>query len=312
MSIAEEIRESVSMWDVLDAIEIDYQEDGSGQAWIPAWTREERTPSVHINDRFWFDFGTGEGGDVFDFLMETQNVDFKGALRVLTRLDTGGLSITSVKPRPPKKKELIDFTDRIDMLPSVLEASEWLEAKIHEKWELSLFNLSQWDVRIGPGDSLVVPHRNYRTDEANLVRVRNLTPGAAKPKLSYKGSTATCLYSRSVSPSPFVLCEGESDAWTMDMMLRGVIPVRALPTGAGTVKPEWFVDPETPMLVFADDDKAGDHMSQLLLGSFPNVTRAGLPPFVADVNEAWKAGWTARVSVDGQRSWHWRWERLDD
>ncbi len=46
---------------------------------------EERTPSFSVNpvDKLFYCFGCGKGGDVFDFVQETENLDFVGAVEWL-------------------------------------------------------------------------------------------------------------------------------------------------------------------------------------------------------------------------------------
>ena len=56
--------------------------------------RTERTPSFHIwpDEQRWRDFGSNEGGDIFNFVMKAENLDFKDALALLA--ERAGIALT--------------------------------------------------------------------------------------------------------------------------------------------------------------------------------------------------------------------------
>jgi hypothetical protein len=61
-----------------------------GQEWkCLSPLRKERTPSFFINDlkRFWHDFGTGESGDVFTFVMTMTGATFPEAVKRCAEMD---------------------------------------------------------------------------------------------------------------------------------------------------------------------------------------------------------------------------------
>jgi hypothetical protein len=47
--------------------------------------RDDKTPSMKVDyaANTWYDFGTGEGGDIIDLVRKIHNADFKGAVQVL-------------------------------------------------------------------------------------------------------------------------------------------------------------------------------------------------------------------------------------
>jgi len=63
--------------------------------------RSEKTPSfaVYPDSNTWFDFGTGEGGDVINFLMRYYDIDFKEALNELQSSNTQRPTDTCEKER---------------------------------------------------------------------------------------------------------------------------------------------------------------------------------------------------------------------
>src|SRR5436190_2146914 len=68
---------------------------------------DERTPSFSVEPvaKLFHCFGCGESGDVFDFVMKTENVDFAGALEVLA--DRSGIKLerAAEDPREAERRE---------------------------------------------------------------------------------------------------------------------------------------------------------------------------------------------------------------
>jgi DNA primase len=62
---------------------------------------EERTPSFSVNpvDKLFYCFGCGKGGDIFDFVQETENVDFVGAIEWLAERFRVPLEYEEASPR---------------------------------------------------------------------------------------------------------------------------------------------------------------------------------------------------------------------
>ncbi len=68
----------------------------------------EKTPSFHVmQDRgFFYCFGCQAKGDVFDFVMRTQGVEFGEALQVLGQ--RAGIEVTPSAPKDPHKRDLFE------------------------------------------------------------------------------------------------------------------------------------------------------------------------------------------------------------
>ena len=62
---------------------------------------EERTPSFSVNpvDKLFYCFGCGKGGDIFQFVMETENVDFVGAIEWLAERFRVPIEYEEASPR---------------------------------------------------------------------------------------------------------------------------------------------------------------------------------------------------------------------
>jgi DNA primase len=68
---------------------------------------DERTPSFGINpaEKVYHCFGCGAGGDAFAFVMETEGVDFKGALELLADRYKVALELEDEDPRAAEKRQ---------------------------------------------------------------------------------------------------------------------------------------------------------------------------------------------------------------
>lgn len=75
----------------------------------------ERTPSFVVSPEkgIWKDFSSGKGGSMFDFVMEVEGLDFKGALELLAR--KAGIDLEQYRSSPrqggPDKKRLHELLD---------------------------------------------------------------------------------------------------------------------------------------------------------------------------------------------------------
>ena len=69
--------------------------------------KNEKTPSFTVNDEkeFYHCFSTGEHGNIFDFIMKTQNLKFGEAVRFLSNL-AGYETIYFFKTRWRKRKTM--------------------------------------------------------------------------------------------------------------------------------------------------------------------------------------------------------------
>lgn len=78
---------------------------------------DERSPSfsVHSTDKLYHCFGCGVGGDLFDFVMETENVDFPAAVELLA--DRYGVEVTREREDPQaeqRRKERARLTELME------------------------------------------------------------------------------------------------------------------------------------------------------------------------------------------------------
>ena len=87
--------------------------------------KQEKTPSFFVNDHkgSWFDFSSGQNGDIFKFVMMTDGLSFPEAVERLA--EEAGV----VMPKPSAREE--EYEDERTRLYAVLEASaKFFEAQL--------------------------------------------------------------------------------------------------------------------------------------------------------------------------------------
>ncbi len=104
----EKIRASIDIAEVVSEV-VSLQAAGKGQLKGLCPFHNEKTPSFHVNqDRgFYYCFGCNAKGDVFDFLMQTQGIDFSESLRILGQ--RSGIEVTPPSQIDLKKRDLYEL-----------------------------------------------------------------------------------------------------------------------------------------------------------------------------------------------------------
>jgi hypothetical protein len=107
MSTLDELKATLTVWDVAEMLGLDVPQ-GSTPCFSP-W-RDERTASlsIHENGTRWKDFGSEDGGDIFDLISKAMHVDLSDATKWLIERTGGSASSYSMpsltrRPRPPEK-----------------------------------------------------------------------------------------------------------------------------------------------------------------------------------------------------------------
>jgi hypothetical protein len=240
------IKETISMWDLLDHMEIDYprrSHDG-----VKISIRDEGIPSCHIYEDGFYDYGSGVGGSVIDFYMLV--------------------------------KELVILTDRF-MSESDPISEHWEDVLwfLEHRWApITHATASAAGVR-ATKHGIWIPF--WHNDEVVGVKVR----GWSGVKTSMKGSSFTTgLWSPFLSPRPtktLVLCEGESDTLALwQMLYRNILSlpyvIAGLPSGAGKWNKDWLEpwllpDGSTTVVVMQDNDDAGKNVAEKIEDSYDRV-----------------------------------------
>lgn len=112
----EQVRAAADMVEIVSA-ETDLKRAGGGRYMGLCPFHEERSPSFSVNatDKLYHCFGCGVGGDLFEFVMSTQNVDFPTALESLAERYGVELKREEEDPRAAqRRKERERLTELMD------------------------------------------------------------------------------------------------------------------------------------------------------------------------------------------------------
>ncbi|HEY4097496.1 MAG TPA: DNA primase [Baekduia sp.] len=121
----EKVREAVDMVDLVST-RTELRRAGPGRFKGLCPFHEERTPSFSVNadDGFYHCFGCGVGGDAFRFVMETEGLDFVGALESLAQRYGVEIAVEDEDPAAAERRR------QRDRLLELLERA----ASFYEKW----------------------------------------------------------------------------------------------------------------------------------------------------------------------------------
>jgi DNA primase len=113
MDAVDEVKTRLSIEDVISEY-VPLKRAGSNWKGLSPFT-SEKTPSFVVSPekQIWKDFSSGKGGSMFDFVMEVEGLDFKGALELLAR--KAGIDIEQYRSpsrqKGPDKDRLYQLLD---------------------------------------------------------------------------------------------------------------------------------------------------------------------------------------------------------
>jgi hypothetical protein len=250
---------------------------------IPSpWNPTERTPSCHLYDDHFYDYGTGKGGDIFDLVIALNpGTTLAQAVQAIKqRAVSVGKQYGDVESAVPR--ELLDFGPQL--------------AGFGDLFDFNGLVLPKGWAKIDDQQNIYIPHREPARTYGVKVR------WAAGGKSSWAGSQYSHrLYdpwgwsAGYVPNTRVVLCEGESDCWALYLALHEHADVLALPSGAGTWKDHWLDDlgPYNRVYVCMDNDRAGKIAKDKLMlkVGYSRAERLDVPQLFNDAREALAAGW---------------------
>ena len=111
----------------------------------------EKTPSFHVHQErgFFYCFGCGAKGDVFDFVMREQGVDFFEALQTLGH--RAGVEVTPASPQNNRRRDLYDVNElALEYFKSQLPARDWLAQNYLLGRGLTLESIEAFDLGYAP------------------------------------------------------------------------------------------------------------------------------------------------------------------
>ena len=187
-----EVSEIIDSVDILEYISqfCDPQEKDDGEYWCLSPLKEERTPSFSINremQRF-YDFSSGQGGNVLNFICAYHNCDFRKGLQILK--EYAGISGTETTSTPQRllatsiakrfqHKAPKEKASKTTILPrDYMNRYEWNVKKlaVWEREGITMESMERFQVRYDPfSDRLVYPIRDVN---GNIISVcgRTLDP----------------------------------------------------------------------------------------------------------------------------------------
>lgn len=241
--------------------------------------RSEKTSSLQIYDETnsWFDFGSDKGGDVIDFIVESNGCDIPDAINDLCAMYS--INTDEAYNKPTKqitnesiKKEYMNDTailkafnsplhknitlkDHKEILDSIVP--EYLILESNEDDKLEFFNLIKI-AKPGEKETAVVLLPDYK-GVAHTIRYRHKQVGdEIKKWVSLYGSNANYAYCR-LNENPITLIvEGTRDY--LSALLCGYSVVAIPSAGFKKIDNEWLSD---RTCIFIDDDDGKNSMIEL-------------------------------------------------
>jgi len=280
------LKTTITMTELVELCGHDVQKDKVR----PPWNPTERTPSTHLYEDHFYDYGSGKHGDIFDWIAEEDIA-------------------TGEEPRPLKKA--VSYVRRLALRggkePGDVEVQpiRSLENLVHDMpyeavTELLGLNVQWYGLRRDPDGTVYVPHFEPHAFGDVVYGIKLRHPDGKKS--SVPGSQFT---HRLYHPygwrhlhlgAQAVIVEGESDSWAMTPKMNQFgVDVFALPSGAGAWKDHWLQDlePYHQILLCFDNDKAGKQALEKVTRKvgFDRAKELRVPQLYNDVREAVAAGW---------------------
>lgn len=190
----EKVREAIDMVDLVSS-RTELRRAGPGRFKGLCPFHEERTPSFSVNadEGFYHCFGCGAGGDAFSFVMETEGVDFVGAMETLAQRYGVELQVADEDPQAAERRRhrerLLELLDRAAQFyerwlwdsKEAAPAREYLASRGFDDATLREFRVgyapSAWDKLLMAGRQQGFGNREI-FDAGLAVRARKSSPPA--------------------------------------------------------------------------------------------------------------------------------------
>lgn len=183
----------------------------------------------------WHCHGCGQRGDVIDFVQQSEDLTYAQALDRCTEFLAQGLPAPTPVDRGPAPDLAALMRDTAsEGREPLLEFLADRASPIAPAWLTERFRLA-----VNRAGEIVIPHYQRGVDTPTAVKRRS---GSAKA--AYSGSRLTALYGDWLDQGrpDVVLCEGESDTWTVAWHLKDArVDVLGLPRGVGSrIETDWL------------------------------------------------------------------------
>lgn len=183
-----EVSEIIDQVDILEYISqfCDLEEKSDGEFWGLSPLQEENTPSFSVNDEIqkFYDFSSGHGGNVLDFVCLYNQCDFRQGLEILKKYANISENDATVAPRRllattiakrfgvvKRKSKSENIHKSQILLKNYMDRYEKNEGKL-SAWRdegISLESMERFQVRYDPfSNRIVYPIRNMSGDIINV------------------------------------------------------------------------------------------------------------------------------------------------
>ena len=270
---------------------------------IKAPWRNEDTPSLHVyEDGSWWDYGSGVGGDVLDFVgyfyfgtAYNPHVHFTEVIDRLGSLGIRPLPAQTTKPKPAPQRTFAISLDEImlwhDEMPDNRRAY-WHSRGLADH-TIDAFLLG-WD-----GRRYTIPHLYRYIPFGIKRRISDIDDGVREKYVSVTGSRMGIFNGDALwEAESAVICEGEIDCMLLYQAGHHAVSTTA---GANSWKPEWakLFSHVRKLWIVYDNDEAGRKGAQKVQATLRRARIVTLPEGIKDVGElmgqhsqpvAWLAG----------------------
>lgn len=297
------IKSSVTPLDLADMLEIPVV----GDKIVSPFNPDERTASCHLYEDGWYDFGTGQHGDVVDLYCKLTGVSVGKAVNRLLegaqRLDVDPDRVRRVAVEPP------DLTLRFQDFHGSGFWQPWAAAMKPLRFEDLRRLHNSLQIGLTP-DGVTMAIAHWQDHVVRGIKLRSIT-GA---KSAVPGSTFACgLYQPFlIAHDQAIITEGETDCWALQAT--GIeADILSLPSGAGLWKDAWLaqLDPYQRIYTAFDNDEAGKRATDKVERAIRNWRpvegmeyndrwrQLKVPSTAKDVREALANGWKPRLREGG-------------
>lgn len=248
---------------------------------------DDMTPSMHVYADSVYCYSTGTYADVISLVQKVKRCSFFSALELLEE-EADSLSLDAIVRVKEEPKPFVIPGNKVDRTVAWNTPLAGIDQPF---WDMMFDWNVVWETDQG---LLAIPHCEARGGMVGIkYRATNGQKTAEPGSCFTKGLYQVPLYT---SPGSLaIIVEGESDCWAMTNHYNFLVNVFALPSGASTVRAEWFeglIERHTSVYVCMDNDRAGED-ARAKLHSALNWAAKGLyvPGLFKDAREALAAGW---------------------
>lgn len=179
-----EVSEIIEKVDILDYIAqyIDFELGRDGEFWGSSCFSVDRTPSFSVNreNQCFYDFSTGRGGNIIDFIMEHDSCSLYEAIQKVKRYaniddntesEPRSLIYTIAKKYTPRAKRGKDLTERKFLPEDVMDKYQFNESKLRiwEEEDIPYEVMKHFNVKYDPySNRIVFP---IKDNDGNIISV---------------------------------------------------------------------------------------------------------------------------------------------